>query len=56
MKKLGCQHENRSGRGHSRIRNSLIIKYQFYKSVETQLFFGHVSTPSSYNSLQINYL
>ena len=50
----GRQHEDPSGCGHGRIRNSLIIKYQFYKSVETQLFFGHVSTPLSYNSLQIN--
>ena len=41
----GRQHEDPSGCGHGRIRNSLIIKYQFCKSVETQPFFCYVSTP-----------
>ena len=34
-----------SGRGHGKIRNLLIIRYHFNRSVETQAFFGHVSTP-----------
>ena len=34
-----------SGRGHGIFCNWLIIKYHFNSSVETQAFFGHVSTP-----------
>ena len=44
-KSWAWRHENQSGCGHGRIRNSLIIKYQFCKSVETQPFFCYVSTP-----------
>ena len=35
-----------SGRGHGIFCNWLIIKYHFNSSVETQAFFGHVSTSS----------
>lgn len=34
-----------AGRGHGVFCNLLIIRYHFYRGVETQLFFGHVSTP-----------
>ena len=34
-----------AGRGHGVFCNSLIIRYHFKPGVETQPFFGHVSTP-----------
>ena len=33
------------GRGHGGFCKSLTIRYHFKRSVETQAFFGHVSTP-----------
>ena len=34
-----------AGRGHGSFCNCLIVRYYFNKRVETQAFFGHVSTP-----------
>lgn len=34
-----------AGRGHRVFCNLLIIRYHFNRGVETQTFFGHVSTP-----------
>ena len=55
-KSWAWRHENQSGCGHGRIRNSLIIKYQFCKSVETQPFFLLRFHAMFYNSFQINLL
>ena len=38
-----------AGRGHAQFCNSLIIKYHSEAGVETQTFFGHVSTPRFIN-------
>lgn len=44
-KRLRGYRQYPAGRGHARLCNTLIIKYHFYKSVETTTFFGCVSTP-----------
>ena len=44
-----CSTDVTAGRGHGVFCNSLIIRYHFKQGVETQPFFGHVSTPCFIN-------